>query len=57
MDEIASRLMSERKVRPLIVVAIDNVNTLRHGDYFPQKAQIFLSGERVFKTLCQLNGL
>ncbi|WP_445362707.1 alpha/beta hydrolase [Microbulbifer sp. ANSA003] len=45
MDEVASRLIAEKKVRPFIVVAIHNIETLRHGDYFPQKARSFLPKE------------
>ncbi|AWF83001.1 esterase [Microbulbifer sp. A4B17] len=45
MDETASKLISQEKVRPFIVVAIDNVSKFRHGDYFPQKARDFLPSD------------
>ena len=42
VDEVASRLMAEDKVQPFVVVAIENVSEMRHGDYFPQKARALL---------------
>ncbi len=38
VDEMASTLISDRKVRPFIVVGIANVDQRRHSEYFPQKA-------------------
>ncbi|WP_286264421.1 alpha/beta hydrolase [Thalassotalea atypica] len=38
VDEIASKLIAEKKVRPFIVVGIDNDVQTRHSDYFPQAA-------------------
>jgi enterochelin esterase-like enzyme len=37
IDEIVPKLISENKVEKFIVVGIWNNETLRHGDYFPQK--------------------
>jgi len=37
MDETASRLMKEGKVRDFIVVGIHNIKNLRHSEYMPQE--------------------
>jgi enterochelin esterase-like enzyme len=37
VDEVASRLIREEKIKPCIVVGIWNSAETRHGDYFPQK--------------------
>ncbi|GET24520.1 hypothetical protein NT017_08490 [Prolixibacter sp. NT017] len=37
VDEVVSKLMSEKKIEPCIVVGIWNTGQDRHGDYFPQK--------------------
>jgi enterochelin esterase-like enzyme len=37
VDEVASKLMKEDKVKDFIVVGIWNSGTKRHADYFPQK--------------------
>ena len=41
VDEVASALISEDKIRPFIVVAIDNIDETRFFEYFPAKAQLF----------------
>jgi predicted alpha/beta superfamily hydrolase len=38
VDETISRLITEKKIRPVIVVAIPNNGRLRMAEYFPQKA-------------------
>ncbi|WP_193162543.1 alpha/beta hydrolase [Microbulbifer hainanensis] len=42
VDEVAGKLMAEGKVRPFVVVAVENVSEARHGDYFPQKARALM---------------
>lgn len=37
LDEVLGKLISEKKVKPTIVVAIDNAGANRHSEYFPQK--------------------
>lgn len=37
LDEILSELIKNKKVKPTIVVAIDNAGKNRHSEYFPQK--------------------
>lgn len=37
LDEVLGKLISEKKVKPTIVVAIDNAGKFRHSEYFPQK--------------------
>ncbi|TLU66184.1 esterase family protein [Thalassotalea litorea] len=37
VDETATALIKEKKIRPFIVVGIDNIKDLRHSEYFPQK--------------------
>ncbi|WP_274475085.1 alpha/beta hydrolase [Mangrovimonas aestuarii] len=43
IDEIASRLMKEQKVKNFIVVGIWNISEIRWQDYFPEKAFSYLS--------------
>ncbi|TCN65413.1 alpha/beta hydrolase [Acetobacteroides hydrogenigenes] len=38
VDEVATKLTKEEKIRDIIVVGIWNNNTLRHAEYFPEKA-------------------
>lgn len=37
LDETLGKLITEKKIKPTIVVAIDNAGKSRHGEYFPQK--------------------
>lgn len=37
LDEVLNRLLSEKKIKPTIVVAIDNADKDRHSEYFPEK--------------------
>lgn len=37
LDEVLGKLIAENKVKPTIVVAIDNAGKNRHSEYFPQK--------------------
>lgn len=37
VDEIASTLLEEGKIKDVIIVAIWNISGMRHSDYFPQK--------------------
>ena len=37
VDEVASNLMDQGKVKDFIVVAIWNISEIRHTDYYPQK--------------------
>lgn len=37
LDETIGRLLKERKIKPTIVVAIDNAGAKRHSEYFPQR--------------------
>lgn len=37
LDEVLGKLIKEKKVKPTIVVAIDNADANRHPEYFPQK--------------------
>ncbi len=43
VDEIASRLMKERKTKDFIVVAVWNISKLRNSNYFPQKVYEIMS--------------
>lgn len=43
VDEIASRLMKEKKTNEFIVVAIWNITNLRNSNYFPQKVYEMMS--------------
>lgn len=43
VDEIASRLISQEKVKEFILVAIFSLNPGRHSEYFPQKPMDSLS--------------
>ncbi len=43
IDDVASQLIKENKIRSFIVVGIWNGNQTRHTDYFPQKAFEMLS--------------
>lgn len=43
VDEWASKLMKEKKVKEFIVVAVHNISKIRWNDYFPQKAFDFLT--------------
>ncbi|NJB37766.1 alpha/beta hydrolase [Croceivirga sp. JEA036] len=43
VDDIASELLKENKVKPFIVVGIHNGGATRHPDYFPQKPYQSLS--------------
>ncbi len=44
VDETASRLLREHKVRDFIVVGIHNGGKLRHSEYFPEEPFSMLSG-------------
>jgi enterochelin esterase-like enzyme len=46
VDDILSRLIHEKKIRPCIVVGVWNSGSKRHIDYFPQKAFELLSPDR-----------
>ena len=37
LDETLSKLLKEKKIKPTIVVAVDNAGKNRHSEYFPQK--------------------
>ena len=37
LDENLGELIHEKKIKPTIVVAIDNADKNRHSEYFPQK--------------------
>lgn len=37
LDETLGKLLKEKKIKPTIVVAIDNAGNNRHAEYFPQK--------------------
>ena len=37
LDETLAKLIKEKKIKPTIVVAIDNAGKNRHSEYFPQK--------------------
>lgn len=37
VDEVAGKLIKEKKCRPFIVVGVWNAGKMRHADYFPQK--------------------
>lgn len=37
LDEVLGKLIKEKKVKPTIVVAVDNAGVNRHSEYFPQK--------------------
>jgi hypothetical protein len=41
VDEVASSLIEQNKVRPFIVVGIDSIDETRYIEYFPQKAQSY----------------
>lgn len=43
VDEIASKLITQKAVRPFIVVGIFNGGIDRHNEYFPQKAADYLT--------------
>lgn len=43
VDDVAARLMHEKKLRDFIVVAVWNIGTQRHADYCPQKPFSMLS--------------
>lgn len=45
VDEAATQLIREKKVKPFMVVAIWNIPEIRHLDYFPQKAWEALNEE------------
>jgi len=47
VDEIASELIKSQKVRPFIVVGIDNDASKRHSDYYPQKPFNALTKEQL----------
>lgn len=36
-DEVAAQLMAEGKVRPFIIVGVQNAGKARHSEYFPQQ--------------------
>ena len=46
VDEVASRLMAEGKVRDFIVVGIPNAGEDRHIEYFPQKPFEMMTAEQ-----------
>lgn len=46
MDKVLGKLIAEKKVKPTIVVAIDNAGANRHSEYFPQKPFENLSQKR-----------
>lgn len=54
LDEVLSELSKNRKVKPTIVVAIDNAGANRHSEYFPQKPFERLS-KKVQDSLYTLN--
>ncbi len=45
VDEWASTLMEQKKVKDFIVVAVHNISKIRWNDYFPQKAFNYLTKE------------
>ncbi len=45
VDETATKLIRQKKVKPFIVVAIWNIPEVRHLDYFPQKGWAALNEE------------
>lgn len=47
IDEVAGELINNNKVRPFIVVAIDNTGELRWPEYMPQKAISYLDKSKV----------
>ena len=53
VDEVADKLIKEKKVRPFIVVGIWNIAAKRHIEYFPQKPFELMPKERqdsIFKV-------
>jgi predicted alpha/beta superfamily hydrolase len=50
IDEVVSKLIAEKKIENLIVVAIWNISNLRHADYYPKKPFEMLSNEEQQKV-------
>lgn len=46
VDEVAGKLIKEKKCRPFIVVGVWNAGKMRHADYFPQKPFELLSKQQ-----------
>lgn len=46
LDETLSKLLKEKKIKPTIVVAVDNAGKNRHSEYFPQKPFESLSPQK-----------
>jgi len=46
VDEVAGRLIREKKIPPFIVVGVWNAGPMRHSDYFPQKPFGLLAREQ-----------
>ena len=43
VDDVAAKLMDEKKIRNTIVVGIPNAGDMRHSEYFPQRALNYLT--------------
>ncbi len=54
LDEVLGKLIKDKKVKPTIVVAIDNAGKNRHSEYFPQKPFESLS-KKIQDSLYLLN--
>ncbi|MFK7748791.1 MAG: alpha/beta hydrolase, partial [Kordia sp.] len=53
VDEVASKLMNEGKIKDFIVVAPYNIPAIRWQDYFPQKAFDYLNEETKTRLLAE----
>lgn len=47
VDEVVGKLLSEKKIKPCIVVGVANIAETRYEDYFPKKALKYLSDDNV----------
>ncbi|MFH4964814.1 alpha/beta hydrolase-fold protein [Gaetbulibacter sp. M235] len=50
VDEWATKLMSEKKVKDFIVVAMWNIPDIRHSDYFPNKPLGFINKDSILEN-------
>jgi len=57
VDEVLTTLINENKVKPCIVVGIDNNGDKRHSEYFPKKPFLNFSNEEKNQLLSQCKDL
>ncbi len=56
VDDVAQSLIDEQKVKPFIVVGIDNIAEKRHAEYFPQKPFEAMSEEEIAEAYALKRG-